>query len=94
MVLGEVSVEVLGGDELQYRVAEELEPLVGAQRQVVEADAAVGEGARQQTDVHKLHPHLLLELPHLLEHAHSDNTVSTETRAGRQHGHLNRRNAG
>ena len=97
MVLREVSVQVLGGDQLQHGVAEELEPLVGAQRQVVEADAAVGEGASQQADVHKLHAHLLLKLLHLLqtrtEHKQGHSQYFSITRMDHNH-RLQLRNVG
>ena len=60
VVVGEVLVQEVRGDQLQH--AKELQPLVGAQREVVEADAAVGEGPRQEPDVVELDAGQLLEL--------------------------------
>lgn len=51
MMLGEMFVEILRGDELQHCVPEELQPLVGAQRQVGKAHGAIGENPRQESDV-------------------------------------------
>ena len=62
VVVGEVLVQEVRGDQLQHGVAEELQPLVGAEREIVEADAAVGEGPRQEPDVVELDAGQLLEL--------------------------------
>src|SRR5579864_781316 len=60
---GMVLVQVLGADELQHRVAEVLEPLVVAGRQlrVLVGERAVRDGFVQQAGVAKVDPDLLLQ---------------------------------
>ena len=65
-MLGKEFVKVFGGDKLKDRVTEEFQSLVGAQRQIVEADAAVGERPGQQPDVHELRPDRILKFGHLM----------------------------
>uniref|UniRef100_A0A182JB47 Uncharacterized protein n=1 Tax=Anopheles atroparvus TaxID=41427 RepID=A0A182JB47_ANOAO len=68
VVLREVPVEVLRADQLQHRVAQELQPLVGAERQVREANRAIGERSRQQPNVVKAHPDRFLEARQRFQH--------------------------
>jgi hypothetical protein len=56
-------VEILGGDELEYRVAEILESLVVARRdrRALIGERAVGDGFEQEPGVAKVNPDLLLK---------------------------------
>uniref|UniRef100_A0A182Q3E9 Uncharacterized protein n=1 Tax=Anopheles farauti TaxID=69004 RepID=A0A182Q3E9_9DIPT len=68
VVLREVPVQVLGADQLQHRVAQKLEPLVRAEREICEPDRAVRERARQQPDVVEPHPDRVLEAGERFQH--------------------------
>ena len=67
VMVREVFVEILRGDELQHCVPQELHSLVAAHGQVVEADGSVSEGSGQQSDVFELNPSHFLKLHQFLE---------------------------
>lgn len=66
VVVREVLEEVLGGDELEDGVSEELQALVVSHGQVVVAHVAHGESFGQQPDVVELHPNGFLKFEKFL----------------------------
>lgn len=67
MMLGEVLVKIFRGNQLEDGVPQKLESLIGAESQIVEADASVGERSRQQSNVRELHSDRVLKLGQSLQ---------------------------
>lgn len=66
VMLWEVSVQVFGRHQLQHCISQEFKPLIRAEREIIEADAAVGEGAGQQADVLEFHTNGILKFGEFL----------------------------
>lgn len=69
VMLWEMSIQILGADQLQHGVAKKLQPLIGAQREIREADAAICERTSQQTNVMELHADGIFKFCEMFQHA-------------------------